>query len=181
MSSVNAQAIKFLLDLSPDGFLARTKLVKLVYLADLEARRFMERPITRFNYVWHHFGPWDRAFFDTFSELIDAGYARNQPVYWSMDRVEKRLQNGNPMRLALPPADKAILEFVARRYITASLEEVLDVVYKSQPMKEAQQGDLLSFDGVNGTGRSVGFDLEEVMATEAAMLAGQYKTADEWF
>ena len=180
MNSVNAQVTKFLLELSPAGFLGRTKLVKLVYLADLEARRFMSRPITTFDYVRHHFGPWDKTFFDTWTELTDGGYAQESSVFWSFEKVEKRLQNGSPMAIDLSLADKAVLEFVAKKYIQAELDDVLRVVYMSPPMKGANKGDRLSFAEVDGIA-NVGFDLEQVVETEAKVLAGDYITADEWF
>jgi len=37
---------------------SRTKLVKLLYLADVEAKKKLDRTITGLNYIYHFYGPY---------------------------------------------------------------------------------------------------------------------------
>ena len=181
--SKNAQVVKHFLALSSPQGLGRTKLVKLVYLADLESRKIMGRAITSFRYIWHHHGPWDNDFFATFEELVSQGYAQGRTINYGAGMIEKQLVDGKAVTSSLAAAETAILEFVTSRYMWVELQDLLDnVVYESPPMKKVDRGALLPMDIVDNTvSQRVGFDLEELLEAEAAVLKGEYVTAEEFF
>ena len=49
----------------------RTQIVKYLYLADYEARRYLGRPITELSYRWDRHGPFDPAILQYLKELCD--------------------------------------------------------------------------------------------------------------
>lgn len=179
--SKNAEVMKFFLELCPEG-LGRTRMIKLLYLADLEARKATGKPITDLEYIWHHHGPFDKKFFDAIGELQAAKQAQPQVIDYGSGMVEKRLINvdGDWLPETLDDAECAILEYVANRYMAVKLRDLLDeVVYKSRPMREVgHRGETLPMDIVdNASARRAGFDFAEVIAIERAMLDGEYVVA----
>src|SRR6187399_3323159 len=66
------------------GRVGRAQLLKLVYLADIEARRYLGRPLTSLRYSWQPGGPSDKAF-DRHLEVLRAdGSIIDEPVAWGV-------------------------------------------------------------------------------------------------
>ncbi|HEY2861583.1 MAG TPA: hypothetical protein VGJ21_24455 [Terracidiphilus sp.] len=73
--SRSAQVLRFLIEVAPR--IGHTKVAKFAYLTDLEARRYLGRPISRFRYKLDH-GPFPgQPFFGARDELIQQGFATN--------------------------------------------------------------------------------------------------------
>lgn len=182
--SKNAQIIKFFVGRSPHG-IGRTKLLKLVYLADLEARKLMGKPISSFDYHWHHHGPFDASIYDAVKELEDGEHAHTQEINHGGGYVEKKLiDDDGPTPFDFSEAEFEIMRFVAARFMAVPLRELLDsVVYKSRPMREVEaRGDRLVMEAVDNQDRSrIGFDFEEVVQADAAAREGDYVLASEFF
>lgn len=184
--SRNAQVLRHFLALSPGG-LGRTKLVKLAYLADLEARKLLGRPITSFAYYFHHHGPFDAAIFDAMDELKGRGYAIPQEIDYGDGMIEKRLVTRDPAAAAegdLDSVESAILDYVAKRYMATKLRDLLDeVVYKSRPMRAVEtRGQRLPMEMVDNTTRQrAGFDFAAVIEAENEILSGKYVTPEDLF
>lgn len=184
--SKNAQIIKFFTQLADNG-IGRTKLFKLAYLADLEARKLMGRPISSFDYQWHNHGPFDRNVYEAIEELENSGLAETRPLHHGSGHVEKRLVDvkAQAALLGFSPAENEILQYVAARYMAVPLQELLDdIVYQSKPMKAVEKrGDHLDMAIVDkAEERRVGFVFEDVVAADlASREEGGYMLADEFF
>lgn len=181
--SRNAQVLKFFAQQCRG--LERTKLQKLAYLADLESRKLLGKPITDFRYQWYNHGPFDRAIYDAIDELIQHGFAETDEVHYPNGFVGHRIfDTGHPVAFAFSPAQTQILAYVAKEYTQTSLRELLeDVVYVSEPMQAVERrGQPLPMDSVdNQAKQEIGFDLEEVLANEREAEAGNYVPAADFF
>lgn len=61
--------IKYIVDNYPGGTLTRTKLVKLVFLADAIAEEELDNKITDTNYIYYYYGPYSDDIIDTVQEM----------------------------------------------------------------------------------------------------------------
>lgn len=182
--SKNAQMVKFFTARSQHG-IGRTKLFKLAYLADLEARKLMGRPISSFAYHWHNHGPFDSEVYAAIDELTAAGLAHTQIVNHGGGYVEKRLIDDDGVsQFDFSAAEAEILEYVAARFMAVPLRDLLDnVVYESRPMKAVKErGEPLPMEIVDNLDKGrVGFDFEAVVKADADARDGDYLLASEFF
>ena len=174
--SRNAQVLRYLLDADPG--VGRTKLAKYAYLADLEARKYLGRPISEFRYIFDRHGPFDaRAFFAAKEELQRAGLA-----------IESEVALGSYVEHSLKPTDCAleynfslaearVLEYVAKTYLSTSARVLCDeVVYKTEPMQKAKPGKPLPMGQMDrDRGDDLGFDLDRMLAGEESAEAGRVR------
>src|SRR5690349_10824134 len=64
------------------GMLGRTQLVKFLYLADYESRRYLGRQISGIEYIWHHYGPYDQQLNSRIALLEREGVIREESVMY---------------------------------------------------------------------------------------------------
>lgn len=165
---------------SPPG---RTRLMKLLYLADYEARRYMGHPITDVQYIWYDFGPWNHGFYGWLEGLAAQGLIVERPVQYPNGKIGyliERGEGGGVGEASLSPAEMEIVSYVARHYSAMDLSELLgDVVYETEPMQEAKarngQNTELNMDIVNNVkAAEYGIDFEELVQRKRRVLSGEY-------
>lgn len=180
--SKEAQVLKYFLQRT-EG-LGTTKLMKLAYLADLEARRCLGRPITGFEYVFDKFGPFDKQIYDALDELKEEGLATEEKVRL-IDFVEHRVSDtGEPTILDFAPAEQEVLRFLISEYSEAALRDLLDeVVYSSRPMERvSSRGERLPMEEEDNVVREKrGLDLEQILVAEEEAERGNYRELDDFF
>lgn len=121
--------------------LNRTKLVKLLYLMDVERARARREPITGLVWVFFHYGPW--AY-----ELIDELEAMEGTVLAVRPWHESVLYMGAsdaPDGEEWPATTKAMADRVIEKYAPLETNELLDYVYfHTGPMIDAKRGEQLN-------------------------------------
>lgn len=133
------------------GFATKTKLLKLLYLLDLEAYRESRHTLTGFTWRFHLYGPWAPEYQDALDDLEHAGKITVRPgTRPDLDTVFIDAADRVPLNEAFP-AVKA--ELRARRIIEAWADrptgEILDYVYfHTAPMARAERGNVLNLDSV---------------------------------
>lgn len=167
--------------------IGRTLLMKMLYLADLQAHRFLGRSITGIPYRWYHNGPFDETLYKVVERLKDAQELvedRYQSSYGPMASSFKYV--GVPPATCLGEAEDCILSSVLVDYCGTDLAKLLDdVIYKTKPMELAKAANAknqpLNMSAVNFEGRDEfgGIELEEVLRGEADARAGRGKTLEE--
>ena len=130
----------------------KTKLLKLLYLADIEHVRKHDEILTGFDWRFHLYGPWAAEFDELLEDLARTDSIELQP--WNKDEL-----NGNRISLLEPRdldsviADTDELYRIQRVIDTRadrSLSELLDYVYfETEPMIGAVSQQHLSFSGVS--------------------------------
>src|SRR5437762_220241 len=69
-----AKILVYFLDAVPKA--GRTQVVKFLYLADLEARKVLGRPLTGLDYILDHHGPFDPDILATLDAMEARGHIR---------------------------------------------------------------------------------------------------------
>jgi hypothetical protein len=131
-----------------EGSANKTKLLKLLYLADLENYRAEGRTITGFDWIFFHYGPW-AAEYDALLDQLTAEHAIEADKWASSDLEGVSLRIAQPASLGeLIKSTTALLR--VQRYIDIwadrSVPSLLDYVYfETEPMSGADKGDKLDF------------------------------------
>ncbi|GEM_PF-1279103 len=131
----------------------RTKLVKLVYLADNFAFEQRGRKLTDFDYVWDHHGPnaVDDGIVQTLAGLAKRGlvacaeFQTQYETYGTKYSVPVSRWQPAPADLALAPQDWAAIERIAATYGRKSWQSVVQASKESHPVREARQYSVLKF------------------------------------
>ncbi len=132
-----------------DGPLAKVKLVKLVYLADVEHWRHWGKPISGLKWLFYHYGPYALEFEDYLRQI-------------ELPDIEVRTGSGHvattwkvPKNYALdidPYVDKSekrTLNRVVDKWAMEDTDTVLDYVYfETEPMQDAVRGEELDFNAI---------------------------------
>jgi hypothetical protein len=116
------------------GYIARTKLVKLMYMADLEATRFLGGPISDFRWTKRDYGPFDPAFYQV-QDSLEGSFLEVENYVGSGGREWHRYQTiRTPPVGALSDAQLRILADVFKAYGSMNTNTfVKEVVYKTSP------------------------------------------------
>jgi len=161
--------------------LGRTQLVKLAYLVDHEARRYLGRPLSDLNYYWHFFGPYDDEILTTIHSLQDKDIIREEQVVYPTGQKGYEYKKGteDEIRVSLQPIEIEILRYVCTTYADLKLSALLgDVVYETAPMKAAiaagAKGEPLDMNVVNDERRfEYGISFEELFDRIQEVRAGR--------
>lgn len=123
------------------GRIGRTQLMKFLYLADYEARRYLGKSLSSIDYVWYHYGPYDRELNARLDRLIASGVVRSETQEFPTGKFGYRYSAGQrDVAYSLHPDEFHILSYICETYSEMSLRDLLDeVVYETEPMKNAQE------------------------------------------
>ncbi len=153
LNSLIAHAIVHLADRQVG--LGKTKLVKLLYLVDVENYRRRRRTLTGLEWRFYHYGPYafeiDEALeileFDIPQESVGTGGGHNAIVFRPDWNLRSRI--GSHIR----SAELSLVNRILREWGEVELNPLLDHVYfNTEPMKEAIRGEILDFSTI-ATGR----------------------------
>lgn len=115
--------------------ITRTKIAKLLYLADLEAVRAGDDPISGVEWRWLHHGPFNNALQYLENALVSQDVVRLDEYY---NGYQVRMVNDLP-GYDMVPVDMAILETVVTEYGRLAANSLKDLSYQTAPMIDAQQ------------------------------------------
>jgi len=133
------------------GYATKTKLLKLLYLLDIDAYRTDHSTLTGFDWVFHLYGPWAPQYDPLLADLQNVGaIALHSGSRTDLDTVFIDACESVSLSDAFP---RFVDELRARRIIEAWADrptgELLDYVYfHTEPMREARRGESLDFKGV---------------------------------
>lgn len=163
------------------GNLGRTRLMKLLYLADYEARRYLGRPLSGIKYVWHFYGPYEPKLPEWIDSLKGSGVIVEEPMTYPSG-VTGYLYTPGPRSpsASFAPAEMEILSYVCRQYSQVPLRDLLDdVVYQTEPMLKAQEkgakNQPLEMHIVdNSKSNELSISFEELLERRRQLQAGEY-------
>lgn len=133
------------------GFATKTKLLKILYLLDIEAYRATHKTLSGFQWVFYLYGPWAPQYDETLQNLEAAGQISVHPGSRAdLDTIFVDASEPIPLSEAFSAIRE---ELRARRIIEAWADrptgEILDYVYfHTAPMRDARRGEQLNFDSV---------------------------------
>jgi len=134
-----------------DGYVTKTKLLKLVYLLDVEFYRTHGKTFTGFRWKYFHLGPWTKEF----NPLLDILVAQGALIENSSTRADydtKLLRASETIDLRKPfdtYRDEAILKALLDTWGPSGTGEILDYVYfRTEPMEHGVRSEDLDFSKV---------------------------------
>jgi hypothetical protein len=133
------------------GYITKTKLLKLLYLFDVEYYRAHGKIFTNFQWKYFHLGPWTREFDPLLDSLIASGSLAEQ-LFERTDFDAKFLRSSESGNLRKPfdnYKDEGILKTVLDLWGSSSTGEILDYVYfRTEPMEHGVRNESLDFSRV---------------------------------
>jgi Protein of unknown function (DUF4065) len=130
------------------GYVTKTKLLKLLYLFDVEYYRVHRETFTGFSWKFFHLGPWTQEFDSIVEELVRGEVLKestsaNQEYDTKFFRaVESRDTSGLFPRFA----DESILRSILNMWSESTTAEILDYVYfRTEPMERGVRNEALDF------------------------------------
>ena len=172
--SRNAQVLRYLLQVAPG--IGHTKLAKFAYLADLESRRYLGRPISGFTYYFDQHGPFDSSgFFGALAELKTSGFITENQIPCGEYVGYEMLPTSQAPEFDFSQSEAEVLRYVATTYLSKTARDLCDdIVYKTEPMLNAEPGRPLPMDRMNRVpGKDLSFSLERMLAGEASVAQGR--------
>lgn len=169
--------IGFLLERNPGC--GHGQLFESLYLADLEARRCLGRPLTALNYMVHDGSPFDSDVLGELDEMESQGLLKVE------GEAEQRYFVAGPVILtAFSKEERYVLDHVAEAIRAAVANGGLDdLVAQSRPMLDAAQrnglGHRLRMESVDNEAIVPGLELEKVLRAMQEQAAGQGRPLDE--
>jgi len=133
--------------LDREAVLTKTKLVKLLYLVDVETWRSERRLLTELDWVFLHYGPYTFALDRSLDRL------EGQQLHWkefSVGHFERTILYTSvsqpPSGEFWPAITKLRVDRLVDRWAHEPLELLLDFVYfETEPMQGAKRGERLDF------------------------------------
>lgn len=130
------------------GFATKTKLLKLLYLADIEGYRDTRSTLTGFDWIFHLYGPWTPQYDELLKEMesgrliaIRAGNRGDLDTQFISTEESSNLD-----RLPIQVNTWAAVRRIARLWANESTGEILNYVYfETEPMREARRGEKIDF------------------------------------
>lgn len=133
------------------GYMTKTKLLKLLYLFDVEFYRAHGKTFTGFQWKYFHLGPWTREFDPLLDELVSKGSLTEHPVE-GPDFDAMYIRSGERRELKVPfesLKDELILKAVLDTWGPSTTGEILDYVYfRTEPMGHGIRNENLDFSRV---------------------------------
>jgi len=122
-----------------------TRLVKLMYLTELEYFRLRHERLTALDWTFYIYGPYPLSLKSFLGEPeIETKEWRSGKTSKSVVRDEDTFMNAKA-----EPDLEAIIKRVVKTWGDADLNQLLDFVYfETEPMQNAKRGDLLDFSTV---------------------------------
>jgi hypothetical protein len=136
------------------GYVTKTKLLKLLYLLDVEYYRVHRRTLTGFNWKFLHLGPWAREFDPLVEELI-----RSHELFeTASSKQDYETKFYRPAELFeadgvfASHADEELLHSIVSMWAEASTGEILDYVYfRTEPMLQGIRNETLDFSYISSS------------------------------
>ena len=120
-----------------------TRLVKLLYLADLEWRRRGNGPVSELTWRFLHYGPYANELAEPLNhpdmEVLEEGERKARRFDFDPDELEATSAE-------LPEDLQSLTSQLVRQWGDANIYSLLDYVYfDTEPMENARRGDTLDF------------------------------------
>jgi len=134
--------------LEQGGYITKTKLLKLLYLFDVEYYRVNRQTFTGLNWKYFHLGPWTSEYDSVLNDLVDRAELLRSPSSRAEHDTEfYKTSRIVPINEALPVfRDENILRGILNTWASKSTGEILDYVYfQTEPILHGERNDLLDF------------------------------------
>lgn len=131
-----------------ESYLTKTKLLKLLYLFDVEYYRIHRETFSGFRWKFFHLGPWTNEFEAVLDDLVAEGVLieslSSKPEFET--KFYKSSETVGIDKLFIDYKDEAALRLILSRWGDSSTGEILDHVYfRTEPMEHGVRNEPLDF------------------------------------
>lgn len=138
-----------------DTSVSKTKLLKLLYLADIEHFRKTGETLTGFEWIFYWYGPWSSEY-DKLLDQLEAEAVLSRQSWSTVDLDGERLIAIEQMDLGKVVSDTGEyfrIRHLVDTFAALATPELLDFVYfDTEPMAQAEKGKKLDFTKVSREG-----------------------------
>lgn len=140
------------------GYMTKTKLLKLLYLFDVEYYRIHRQTFSGFQWKYFHLGPWTKEFETVLDKLLAQDVLTempsSKPEYDT--KFLKAIQADDIGKLFSSHRDEAVLKTVLATWGSCTTAEILDYVYfRTEPMEYGIRNEPLDFTKISAQPASV--------------------------
>ncbi|OIN95910.1 hypothetical protein AUJ66_07970 [Candidatus Desantisbacteria bacterium CG1_02_38_46] len=134
------------------GYLNKTKLIKYLYLIDVEYFRRYKETFTGFNWIFYHFGPWAHEYeivYKDISQSFDFSIKHCVGLDFDTEFVESKVKKdiGEVFKDA---TDRLTIQRLVDRWADEKIGPMLDYIYfYTEPMVKANRGEDLDFSKIH--------------------------------
>jgi len=133
--------------------LGKTKLMKLIYLADYEFFKQYNKKISNLDYIKWDFGPFSPDIYNCLDYMADSGIITIQKLksfYKLRDYFSFKVEQNYNYRENLESNEIDFIEYILSKYDNMEIDDIKNITYKTEPMIEAKnKGDLLKFENID--------------------------------
>ncbi len=156
----------------------KTKLVKLLYLIDVEYYRIHRRLLSGFSWVFYHYGPYALEIDAVLKKLdLDIPQEDVTTVKGYKAIVFKPTQYfGTDFEEQASISDKLVVDHVLAKWGLEELNPLLSHVYfHTEPMEDARRGDILDFSKIRRLSLEMKRKLAEIPADQLKKLREEFQ------
>ncbi|GBC85210.1 hypothetical protein HRbin11_01656 [bacterium HR11] len=128
----------------------RTRLMKILYLADWLATQRLGRSLTGVKYYFYFYGPYSDRIMNAIESLIQRGIMEDSPdlTQFGVAHDYRLTEKAHELNIEgqLSNDERELLDRVLEKFGRLSLPQLLDVVYATAPMKRAVPGEAIRLD-----------------------------------
>ena len=124
----------------------RTRIMKILYLADFIAKSRLGRTITGAKYRYYFYGPYSRDVIDAIIKLKKEGYLTDNTELTKFGLAHDYRPTEKAYKIQfehLTKEEREILDSVIKKFGRNELLRLLDVVYATEPIRKAFPGEVL--------------------------------------
>ncbi len=129
------------------GYVTKTKLIKFLYLIDVEYYRKNRIKLTDFDWIFYKFGPYTNQFEDVYSNLSrgDINIERKVGNEYDADIISTPIKY-DLNEVVTDPSTSLMIKKILNRWAKERLSKLLDFVYfETEPMENARKLERLDF------------------------------------
>ena len=141
-----AEIFMYILNLLGGEEYSKTKLIKLLYLLDYETFKSTGHIFTDLSYKKYYYGPYSEEIEEAISLLKDKGILEvtvTQGIYGQKYYIFKLKRYEDIERLS--KKERKEIQKKLENYLNKNLDEILDIVYETEPVKKARFGERIYF------------------------------------
>lgn len=156
-----------------EGYVNKTKLIKYLYLTDIEHFKLHKETFTGFDWFFYKYGPYASEYNDIYEEMkktaeISVRSGDRADLDTEFISTDERVEFDNIFENI---TEESIVKRIIDRWATEHLGKMLDYVYfYTLPMEEVNRGEKLNFNKLLETGMVPKFELTKGTLTKREIL-----------
>lgn len=122
---------------------AKTRLIKLLYLIEIEYYKHYQKRLTDLKWQFYHYGPYASEI----ESILDSPDIEEIPFVLKGGKSGSQYDfTENEIKAYVSSEIKRLIDYIVKDWGETDLNKLLDYVYfETEPMKDAKRGDLLDF------------------------------------